>query len=107
MSQVSIDNGQLKALTDRLDAIVRFLAYMLPKDMTQRDKIMVLSEIGIQPKVIASMLGTTPNTVSVALSILKKSKSKEIPDNANPDRQATVEGAVAITDKSDSNDVSK
>jgi hypothetical protein len=59
-NRVSIDSEQLKALTDRMDAIIRFLAYTLPGDMTQNDKIMILSEVGIQPKIIASMLGTTP-----------------------------------------------
>ena len=41
-------------------------------DQTQRDAIALLSNAGLEPREIASTLGTTPNTVSVALVQLRK-----------------------------------
>ena len=69
---VSIDSSQLRELTARMDAIIKILALTLPKELTQADKIVLLSDAGFQPKEIASILGTTPNTVSVTLSKMKR-----------------------------------
>jgi len=55
-----------------MDAIIKILALTLPKELTQADKIVLLSDAGFQPKEIAGILGTTPNTVSVTLSKMKR-----------------------------------
>jgi DNA-binding CsgD family transcriptional regulator len=41
---------------------------------TQKEKIVFLHGAGIKPKDIAAFLGTTPNTVNVALANYKKAK---------------------------------
>jgi len=69
---VNIDSSQLRELTARMDAIIKMLALTLPKELTQADKIVLLSDAGFQPKDIAGILGTTPNTVSVTLSKMKR-----------------------------------
>ncbi len=73
---VSIDGSQLRELTARMDAIIKILALTLPKDLNQSNKIELLSEAGFQPKEIASILGTTANTVSVTLSKMKREAKK-------------------------------
>ena len=51
------------------------LFYMLDRaEMTQVDKIEVLGKAGLSARDIAGLLSTTPNTVSVAMSKLRKQK---------------------------------
>jgi DNA-binding CsgD family transcriptional regulator len=81
---VSLESSQLKELTARMDAIITILALTLPKDLTQGDKIVLLSDAGFQPKEIANILGTTANTVSVTLSKMKREAKKMIPTSDSP-----------------------
>ncbi len=69
----------MKELTNRLDVIIRMLALLLPEEMTQKEKILLLSSSGLQTREIAFIVNTTPHTVSVALSKMKKALEKERP----------------------------
>ena len=64
----------LVEVASKLDTLIRLTAIGLFGDKTQRDKIELLSSAGLQPKEIADLLGTTPNTVNVALSGIRKKK---------------------------------
>jgi DNA-directed RNA polymerase specialized sigma24 family protein len=60
-------------LGGKLDTLIRIQAALAVKDMpTQRDKVVFLYGVGLGPTVIASILGTTPKTVSVAMAKYKK-----------------------------------
>jgi len=73
-----MDEKQFKEITGKMDLIVRVLALDLVKDLkVQKDKIIALSSFGFGPSEIAKLLGTTPNTVNVALSKIKKKARKE------------------------------
>jgi len=73
-----MDEKQFKEIMGKMDLIVRLLAINLVKDLkVQKDKIIALSSFGFGPSDIAKLLGTTPNTVSVALSEIKKKAKKE------------------------------
>lgn len=72
-SVVTIKRNQIKDITDRLDAVIRLIALLLPKEIKQNDKITILYDLGFQPKEIASILGTTPNTVRVTLVKIRRS----------------------------------
>lgn len=70
----------MSTLTDvanKLDTLIRLTAIGLFGDKTQREKIEMLSSAGMQPKEIADLLGTTANTVNVALSGIRKKKGKK------------------------------
>lgn len=54
----------------------RLLALLLTKDLKQSEAISELSRAGFQPRDIADVLGTTSNTVSVALSVMKSKKGR-------------------------------
>ena len=56
----------------KLDTLIRLVAVGVCGDRPQVEKIAMLSGAGLQPKAIAEILGTTPNTVSVSLSNLRK-----------------------------------
>lgn len=60
-------------ILEELKQITRLMAAIALRDMPQRDKIEILNTAGFQPKAIASLIGTTPNTVSVALSKMRRS----------------------------------
>jgi DNA-directed RNA polymerase specialized sigma24 family protein len=74
----TIDEKQFKEITSKMDLIVRLLALNIVKDLkVQKDKIITLSSFGFGPSEIARLLGTTPHTVSVTLSDVKKKAKKE------------------------------
>jgi len=54
----------------------RLLALLLAKGVQQNEAIAMLGTAGFKPRVIAELLGTTRNTVSVALSVQKKRRTK-------------------------------
>ena len=60
----------------KLDTLVRLVATAVCAERSQKEKIKILGGAGLTPKEIAELLGTTPNTVSVALSAMRKSKKK-------------------------------
>jgi DNA-binding NarL/FixJ family response regulator len=64
-------------ILQELKRISRVQVLIATRGQTQKDSIVDLARIGFQPKEIADLLGTTPNTVSVALSTLKK-KTKSV-----------------------------
>ena len=67
-----MNDSQFKQILDRLDVLAKLLALNLPGEMSQQDKIKILADMNMQPKVIATILGTTRNTVSVTLNQIKK-----------------------------------
>ncbi len=59
-------------ILSELKKISRMLALVVTKDLSQKDKIVLLSGLSLQPREIADLIGTTPNTVSVTLSNLRR-----------------------------------
>jgi DNA-binding CsgD family transcriptional regulator len=69
MTDIAIANE----ISSKLDTLIRLQAALAVRDMgTQKDKIIFLSGAGIRPMEIASLLGTTSNTVSVTIANSKK-----------------------------------
>jgi len=59
----------------RLDILIRLVAAAISQeDWPQKKKIAMLSAAGLSTKEIADFLGTTPGTVSVAVSNMRKDK---------------------------------
>lgn len=67
-----MSGDDLTALGAKLDILIRLVALGLCGEKSQREKITLLAAAGLQPKAIAEMIGTTPNTVSVALSGIRR-----------------------------------
>ena len=59
-------------LVAELKRISILLALNITKDQSQRQQIEFLANVGFQPREIAEILHTTPNTVHVTLSIHRK-----------------------------------
>ena len=72
----------LEEIVSKLDSVMRLLALDIVARMeegescTQGDQIERLGRAGIDRNAIAEILGTTPGTVSVALSNVKSKRSK-------------------------------
>jgi hypothetical protein len=69
-----MSNSESQEIANKLDVLIRLVAMALCGDKTQREKIGILDRAGLTPRVIADVLGTTRNTVSVALSKRRKRK---------------------------------
>ena len=62
----------------KLDTLIRLQALQLIANVqTVRDKAVLLSKAGLSSREIAGLCETTTNTISVALSNAKKTKSIE------------------------------
>lgn len=60
-------------VVERLDLIIKLLAMNIMSDeSTQKDKIIKLSKLGLQPKEIANILNKSAHSVSGAISKAKK-----------------------------------
>jgi DNA-directed RNA polymerase specialized sigma24 family protein len=83
-----MDEKQFRGITNKLDLITRLLALNIVKDLkSQKEKVLALSSLGIGPTDIAESLGTTVNTVKVALSQARKVKRKYGPKGEQNDKQ--------------------
>jgi len=61
----------------RLDTVIRLLCLVATQNKRQLEKVEILSSAGLQPKAIADLIGTTPNTVRVALSNMRRKGAKK------------------------------
>lgn len=72
--------ADLQEIKSSLDKIAKILAGLLLRDIEdgeQRQKIKRLRQCGFSNVEIADMLGTTQNTVAVALHSLRKSRGRK------------------------------
>ena len=70
----------LRSINTKLDQMLRLAALQMASNMKQVQAIQTLSAAGFERKLIADLLGTTPNTVSVTLAKAKaRQRPREIP----------------------------
>ena len=85
-----MDKNFEREILKKFDTIIKLLTISSLKDEKQVEKIKILSGAGLSPKDIADSLGTSPNTVSVALSKLKK-KTIPVQENKEEDSESKEE----------------
>lgn len=77
MAKPSVVNGpddQPEGLTAFESKLVNLLALLLVQERKQPEQISLLNRAGFGRSEIAALLGTTPNTVSVQLSVQKRER---------------------------------
>jgi transcriptional regulator len=74
-----MDDTIQKDILHELSIIKKLLAHNLVTGDSQAKQISKLDSIGFRPKEIADILGTTSNTVNVALNRIRKSKRTKDP----------------------------
>lgn len=68
---------QFEELSKRLDILIKLTAINALKDKNLTEQVEILSSIDLQPKQIATILGTDPSVISSLKSRVKKRKGKE------------------------------
>ena len=72
------NGGKEDEILTELQCIAKLLVEIATKGQIQNEKIRILSTAGFAPKEIASLVGTTSNTVNVALSNMRAKAKKKI-----------------------------
>jgi transcriptional regulator len=72
-----MSDKQFRILSEKLDTLIKLTAINALKGKNLTDQVEILSEIGLQPKQIATILGTDPATVSTLKSRVKKKRTKK------------------------------
>lgn len=83
-----MNDDAVHQLLVKLDAIIKLMVIGITEGKSQTEQIRLLSLAGFQPKEIAETLGTTSNSVSVALSHLRKKTRKKSARRGEPIREA-------------------
>ena len=69
---------KLDTLAEKIDVLTKVTAISVQKEKLlekkQKEQIKMLNKLGLSPSLIALVIGTTSNTVSVTLSELRKKK---------------------------------
>jgi hypothetical protein len=85
---------QLDAISRQVDVLTRMAALSLVQKCERlSEKIDLLHRAGLQPKMIADLLETTPNTVSVQVS-RKRALAR---DNARSSRKSRMDPQSELT----------
>jgi DNA-directed RNA polymerase specialized sigma24 family protein len=72
-----VDDKQFKEIIERLDKLTRVVAISNTKGLPSTDRMILLYQAGFAPREIADMLNTTPNVVSVTLSLWRKKEIRK------------------------------
>lgn len=71
-------------LSEKLDILIKLQAAALTSNIeSSKEKILFLNKAGLRPKLIAEIIGTTPNHVNVTLSKERSSKRNKKKGNSN------------------------
>jgi DNA-binding NarL/FixJ family response regulator len=63
-------------LIQKLNILIKLSTLSLIENKSQKEQIVLLSKVGFAPKEIAGLIGTTPNTVRVALSNIRSTNKR-------------------------------
>lgn len=70
-----MSDKQFKALSEKLDILIKLTAINALKDKNMTEQVGILSELGLQPKNIATILGTDSHTIRTLKSRVKKKRT--------------------------------
>ena len=86
-------NKQFEELCEKLDILIKLTAMNALRGRTLTDQVEILSLIGLQPKEIATILGTDSATVSTLKSRAKRRKTKK---TAQGKSEPSAEGGESL-----------
>jgi ABC-type methionine transport system ATPase subunit len=71
------DETILKDISEKLDILIRLTALDVVKGREFREQVRVLDQGRLKPKEIATILGKTPNSISMALFRMRREATTE------------------------------
>jgi hypothetical protein len=83
------EHSSSQELSRQIEILIRLNAVALAEGRKRRDQVRLLSAAGLSPKIIAELIGTTANTVSVELSAVRRedasvgAHTKKVTDEGN------------------------
>lgn len=72
-----MNDKQFKILSEKLDTLIKLTAINTLKGKSLTEQVEILAELGLQPKKIATILGTDPATIRTLKSRVKKRRAKK------------------------------
>jgi hypothetical protein len=88
-----------ETLIGRMDVLINLMFKLLEKDgkaSSARDKIIMLSSFGLTPKDIAKIINSTPNHVSVELSMYRSKEKKKQGQEVTTSTETTPEQGPSV-----------
>jgi DNA-directed RNA polymerase specialized sigma24 family protein len=67
---------EITELTSKLNLLIRLLALSILEGRAPVEQMVLLSRAGFAPREIAELVGTTPHTVSVTLSKMRRATKR-------------------------------
>ena len=71
-TQVDLVSSKLTDILGKLDALIRLQVMEMAEGKNQSEQIWLFAVAGLSPKATAEIIGTTSNTVRVALSNIRR-----------------------------------
>lgn len=72
-----LSKNEFNQISEKLDIIIKLLAISIVQGRPLKEQVRLLSEAGLKPKQIASILGKKPVNIRVILHNLRKEEAKE------------------------------
>jgi DNA-binding CsgD family transcriptional regulator len=91
MDRTAMANEIESLANEKLDRILMLLGVLAVKGLTQTEQIAMLSRTGFTPKEIADVIGTTSNTVRVALVGIRRAGKSGRGRNTTRGKEASNE----------------
>lgn len=85
-----MNDPQMDQLNEKVDILIRLIAVGVCGERPQKEKIALLGSAGLRPKLIAEVLGTNSNVVSVRLAEIRRT-----PKTKRPQKAASNSGGTA------------
>jgi len=72
-----MNESQFEEIIRKLDILVKLLSTEIVQEKEYREQVILLHNIGLQPKEIAKITGKSANNVNVTLHLIKRTRRKE------------------------------
>jgi hypothetical protein len=67
--------NETEAVAEKLDTLIQLVSIAVSEDRKQKEQIRKLTMAGLKPTRMAAALGTTADTVKVAIANMRKAKT--------------------------------
>jgi len=84
-----MNEDQFEKLIERIDVLIKLTALNVLKDKSAKEKVEILSGLGLRPFEIARVIEKSRNYVDVILHRIRKKEEKSAKEETKPSLKAT------------------